>query len=265
MTADRTYVLASPERGGREWGYVAGSRQRIDLRLYTHSEPERAADALARGWERTRQKTLAIDRIEHREQTGRALAPAAEREDDGEPRALTALQEEGERLRELVASYPTVEARALAQLGRQAEDARRAAERAAAQLVQAREAFERLRPWQRRQRTDARAEHALAEERQERWARRDQELRRQAQTVQDGPRSPNRWEREHGPLAVRRAELERREQELRELAVEGRPSDIQCSPACDVTDLRSHFETFPDRVHPWTGNQVGLSVFARKR
>jgi len=49
MTADRTYVLASPERGGREWGYVAGSRQRIDLRLYTHSEPERAADALARG------------------------------------------------------------------------------------------------------------------------------------------------------------------------------------------------------------------------
>ncbi len=65
VTVDRTYLLASPERGGREWGYVAASRHRIDLRVHTIGEsPDQAIDALTRGWERTQAKTLAIDLIE---------------------------------------------------------------------------------------------------------------------------------------------------------------------------------------------------------
>jgi ATP-dependent exoDNAse (exonuclease V) alpha subunit len=48
-TVDRAYLLATPERGGREWAYVAGSRQRIDLEVYAvHHEPERLEEALAR-------------------------------------------------------------------------------------------------------------------------------------------------------------------------------------------------------------------------
>ena len=38
-SVDRTFVLASPERGGAEWAYVAGSRQRHDLQVFvTHHE-----------------------------------------------------------------------------------------------------------------------------------------------------------------------------------------------------------------------------------
>ncbi len=33
-TVERTYLLASPERGGAEWAYVAASRHRMDLRVY---------------------------------------------------------------------------------------------------------------------------------------------------------------------------------------------------------------------------------------
>ena len=50
-TVDRTFVLATPERGGAEWAYVAATRQRIDLHVFVvHHEPERAAQALARTW-----------------------------------------------------------------------------------------------------------------------------------------------------------------------------------------------------------------------
>ncbi len=62
ITVDRTYLLASPDRGGQEWGYVAGSRHRIDLHLYTVGvDRDLAAEALSRGWQRTQAKTLAID------------------------------------------------------------------------------------------------------------------------------------------------------------------------------------------------------------
>ena len=69
-TVDRTYLLASPERGGTEWAYVAASRHRIDLRIYaTHAEPERAAAALAATWERRQAKHLATERFAAHERT----------------------------------------------------------------------------------------------------------------------------------------------------------------------------------------------------
>lgn len=61
-TVERTYLLASPERGGREWAYVAATRQRVDLALFVvHHESERLVAALARSWERSDAKRLALD------------------------------------------------------------------------------------------------------------------------------------------------------------------------------------------------------------
>lgn len=58
ITTDWTYLYARPERGGMEWGHVAGSRHRHDLHLYTTTmEPDQAADALVRGWKRSQAKT----------------------------------------------------------------------------------------------------------------------------------------------------------------------------------------------------------------
>jgi hypothetical protein len=61
-TVERTYLLASPERGGAEWAYVASTRQRVDLCVFAvHDDPERLADALARAWSRSGAKHLALD------------------------------------------------------------------------------------------------------------------------------------------------------------------------------------------------------------
>ena len=64
-TVDRTFLLATPERGGREWAYVAASRQRVDLTLFAvHHEPEQMESALARSWGRSDAKRLALDHVE---------------------------------------------------------------------------------------------------------------------------------------------------------------------------------------------------------
>jgi ATP-dependent exoDNAse (exonuclease V) alpha subunit len=61
-TVDRTYLLASPARGGREWSYVAGSRHREELRVYlADHDTETAREALAAAWERAQAKRLALD------------------------------------------------------------------------------------------------------------------------------------------------------------------------------------------------------------
>ena len=72
-TVDRTYLLATPERGGREWGYVAGSRHRIDLRVYAvHQEMSKAQHELERTWTRSQAKVLALDMM-HEEDRNLAL------------------------------------------------------------------------------------------------------------------------------------------------------------------------------------------------
>ncbi|WP_217922709.1 MobF family relaxase [Miltoncostaea oceani] len=64
-TVDRTFLSATPERGGREWAYVASSRQRVDLTLFAvHHEPEQMESALARSWARSDAKRLALDHVE---------------------------------------------------------------------------------------------------------------------------------------------------------------------------------------------------------
>jgi conjugative relaxase-like TrwC/TraI family protein len=76
MSVDRTFLLATPARGGREWGYVAGTRHRIDLRVYTVSQDAaEARSELQRTWQRSQAKALALDRMtaqERRRALGRA-------------------------------------------------------------------------------------------------------------------------------------------------------------------------------------------------
>jgi conjugative relaxase-like TrwC/TraI family protein len=63
-TVERTYLLASPARGGREWSYVAGSRHREDFRVYlADHDPETAREALAAAWERAQGKRLVLDHV----------------------------------------------------------------------------------------------------------------------------------------------------------------------------------------------------------
>ncbi len=61
-TVERTYLLATPERGGAEWAYVAATRQRLDLAVFVvHYDAEQLEEALARAWGRSDAKRLAID------------------------------------------------------------------------------------------------------------------------------------------------------------------------------------------------------------
>ncbi len=103
-TVDQTYLLASPARGGREWGYTAGSRHRIDLHAYTvHHDRDEAREQLERTWLRSQAKTLAIDRLSDSSQKAfermRAAAleaqearAAAQRARDDERRARSELE-----------------------------------------------------------------------------------------------------------------------------------------------------------------------------
>ncbi|MGE0027250.1 MAG: MobF family relaxase [Thermoleophilia bacterium] len=78
-TVERTYLLATPERGGREWAYVAGSRHRIDLEVYAiHTNPGMLRIVLERAWSRTHMKTLATDlRVGRDQDPAEVIAPRA--------------------------------------------------------------------------------------------------------------------------------------------------------------------------------------------
>jgi conjugative relaxase-like TrwC/TraI family protein len=70
-SVDRTLALASPERGGAEWAYVAGSRQRHDLQVFVvHHEAENVEEALARAWSRSQAKSLALDLVDPADRNG---------------------------------------------------------------------------------------------------------------------------------------------------------------------------------------------------
>jgi ATP-dependent exoDNAse (exonuclease V) alpha subunit len=61
-TVDRTYLLANSARGGREWAYVAGSRHRVDLRIFAAGhDGERVEESIAAAWSRPQATRLALD------------------------------------------------------------------------------------------------------------------------------------------------------------------------------------------------------------
>ena len=215
VTTERTYVYARPERGSREWGYVAGTRHRIDLRLYTtHDDSERALEALLRGFERTQRKTFALDKIEERERaepyvSGPASTPAASELRKAE---LAMLRQEQAELRALRATYATAEA---ARKGRKAALGRVRAQR---------ERLGQLRFWQREARRDAQAMLARAEADAERFKAQEQRARERAEAIgqsrRDLPLGKRRHSRARTPLSRLVAEVARRERELRKQARE---------------------------------------------
>ena len=119
-SVDRTFVLASPERGGAEWAYVAGSRQRHDLRVFvTHHEAENVEEALARAWSRSQAKSLALDLVDPADR-GSAMDAVRSDLDAATPERLLARIEElraaRESARHVAASVPSQELTRLAEL-----------------------------------------------------------------------------------------------------------------------------------------------------
>lgn len=84
-TVDRTFLLATPERGSAEWAYVAASRHRVALQVYVAGTDRRLArDELTRVWTRQQAKPLAIDRcrdVKRRLDSGRQLHHGREQPD----------------------------------------------------------------------------------------------------------------------------------------------------------------------------------------
>ena len=171
-SVDRTFVLASPERGGAEWAYVAASRQRHDLHVFVvHHDASEVEDALARAWSRSQAKSLALDLVDL--VARRSAMDAARGDLDGAtPERLRTVADElrilredarrrargtaDERLRRVEA------ARALKRAESGLRDAERRLGKATAQLEQA--------PvWRRRERSDLRRHSARAREDVERY------------------------------------------------------------------------------------------------
>ena len=158
-SVDRTFVLASPERGGAQWAYVAGSRQRHDLQVFVvHHESEKVEEALARAWSRSQAKSLALDLVEP---VDRSAAIDAVRGDlDGAaPERLIARAEELRAARKAArqdASRPNSELAGVAELRAAvaraddgAKEARARSERLAARL-------DRIPAWRRSERAEVR-------------------------------------------------------------------------------------------------------------
>ncbi|MGD9696174.1 MAG: MobF family relaxase [Thermoleophilia bacterium] len=136
-TVERTYLLATPERGGREWAYVAASRQRVDLSLFAvHHDSERLESALTRSWGRSDAQRLAFDLadVDHRatasaarhgdldrmlpERTYAAIADLRQRRESARRVTLVGTGEDAARAR-LEAQLLTDEIRALQALSEQ--------------------------------------------------------------------------------------------------------------------------------------------------
>ena len=165
-SVDRTFVLASPERGGAEWAYVAASRHRHDLKvLVTYHESENVEEALARAWSRSQAKSLALDLVDP---AGRAAALEAARGDldAATPERLLARAEELRAARERVraeVSLTTNRELALAADAKAAhERAQRGLEEASARRARLAERLERVPAWRPRERAEVRAGVARA-------------------------------------------------------------------------------------------------------
>jgi hypothetical protein len=93
-SVDRTFLLASPDRGGAQWAYVAASRQRHDLQVFVvHHDPGEIEAALSRAWSRSQGKSLAIDLVDPDRRE--AVMDAARADiDRATPEALLALSNE---------------------------------------------------------------------------------------------------------------------------------------------------------------------------
>ncbi len=160
-SVDRTFVLASPERGGAEWAYVAGSRQRHDLQVFvTHHEAENVEEALARAWSRSQAKSLALDLVDPVERAraiGAAESELAERLPERIVARAAELRAARERARILARSLPGREIARVGELRAAADRANEGARGAGERLERLSAKVEATPLWRRAERAEARS------------------------------------------------------------------------------------------------------------
>lgn len=200
-TVDRAYLLASPDRGGREGAYVAGSRHRIDLRVYVAGpEPEALADALASAWSRSQAKRLALDLVPPERRAALVEEARAELADELPERLEARLAEPRAERAGLTALLRTYPEDAAARLGRLEAEAARAGEASGASVQRAEEARARVEAvpaWRAGQRATARQELRAAEAEAAQAREREQGLRERAAAARSAPDGPEAWEAAH--------------------------------------------------------------------
>jgi conjugative relaxase-like TrwC/TraI family protein len=164
-SVDRTFVLASPDRGGAEWAYVAASRHRHDLQLFVvHHDAGEIETALARAWSRSQGKSLALDLVAP-ERCDAVMEAVRADVDRATPERLLALADELRAEREAARELQ----RATAEEGMRRVEATRTLERAESGLEEAWTRHERLAKqlertpaWRRRERAELHADLARA-------------------------------------------------------------------------------------------------------
>ena len=160
-SVDRTFVLASPERGGAEWAYVAGSRHRHDLHVFvTHHESEDVEEALARAWSRSQAKSLALDLVDRAVRDGAIAAVRADL-DAATPERLLArageLRAAREAARQTAASVPNHERARVAALRGALARAEQGAKDAESRAGRLGDRLDRIPVWRRRERAEVRS------------------------------------------------------------------------------------------------------------
>ena len=246
-SVDRTFVLAGPERGGAEWAYVAGSRQRHDLQVFVvHHEAENVEDALARAWSRSRTKSLALDLVDPADR-GSAMDAVRTDLDAATPERLIARAEElhaaRESARHEAASVPHRELARVAELRAVAARAKVGVSEAGAREARLSERLDGLPLWRRSERAEVRSSVIRARRDRERHAAESRaakaELTRLAPAVERS-RGVERARMAAGEMGVELSSIERRLDAWtgRDQAARARPSlDRARDPAGVERDL----------------------------
>jgi conjugative relaxase-like TrwC/TraI family protein len=161
-SVDRTFVLASPDRGGAEWAYVAGSRQRHDLQVFVvHHQAEDVEEALARAWSRSQAKSLALDLVDP---AAREAAMDAARRDSDAATPERLLARAGElrvargAARAAVAAVPSHHPARVAEIRAALDRAERGLREAEARRARLIDRLDRIPAWRRKERSEVRAE-----------------------------------------------------------------------------------------------------------
>lgn len=160
-TVDRTFILASPERGGAEWAYVAASRHRLDLELFvTHHAAELLEESLARAWLRSRAKHLALDLVDPSVRDA-IVEQVGTSHDRATPERLLARVEDlraaRESAREVAASVTNHELARVVELRAAVARAEEGAGEAEGRRARLDEQFNRVPAWRRSERAEARS------------------------------------------------------------------------------------------------------------
>lgn len=242
-SVDRAFVLASPERGGAEWAYVAGSRQRHDLHVFVvHHEAENVEEALARAWSRSQAKSLALDLVDPSDQ---GAAMDAVRADLGAatPERLIARAEELRAARQAArqaAGVPRHDLVRIVELRAAVTRAEAGAAEAESRETRLSERLDRLPLWRRGERAEARSSAIQARRDRERHVADSRAA--MAELTRLGPAVERLLGGERARTAAREAGVELASIEGRLDAWTGRDQAVRARPSIDRARDRAGVE-----------------------